>query len=175
MNYPHHDVAYALEMTHVLHVPDRRIDTFGNTEFHFVLVSELMDQIDRVRVRTGKINAERPRVLRPEPPQEFSFEGFGEQAEAFHDWIKAHHSSLALLQYGFSFRKSEVTENLVHDPVEAVQGRLVAEAVRSGNPMSAVIAGVDDTWEISLLKFTVEMIQKSSGINIFDLKRRGLL
>ena len=39
----------------------------------------------------------------------------------------------------------------------------------------AVIAGVDDTWEISLLRFTVEMIQKSSGINIFDFKRRGLL
>ena len=52
---------------------------------------------------------------------------------------------------------------------------LVDEAVRVGDPMNAVIAGVDDTWEISLLRFTVEMIQKSSGINIFDFKRRGLL
>ena len=58
---------------------------------------------------------------------------------------------------------------------ELVEGRLVEEAVRAGDPMSAVIAGVDDTWEISLLRFTVEMIQKSSGINIFDFKRRGLL
>ena len=49
------------------------------------------------------------------------------------------------------------------------------ETVRSGNPLTAVIAGVDDTWEICLLKFTIEMIQKSCGINIFDFKRRGLL
>jgi hypothetical protein len=104
-----------------------------------------------------------------------TFEGFGDQAEAFREWIKAHHSSLAFLRYGFTFSKSSVTETLLHEPLETVQGRLVEEAVRSGNPMSAVIAGVDDTWEISLLRFTVEMIQKSSGINIFDFKRRGLL
>ena len=162
-------------MTRVLHAPDRRIDSFGSTKFEFILVSELMDQVDRVRVRIGKIEAERPRILRPEAYQEFSFEGFGDQAEAFHEWLKGQQANLALLQYGFSFRKSEVTESLLHDPFEMVQGRLVDETVRSGNPLTAVIAGVDDTWEICLLKFTIEMIQKSSGINIFDFKRRGLL
>jgi hypothetical protein len=28
---------------------------------------------------------------------------------------------------------------------------------------------------VCLLKFTVEMIEKSQGINLFDFKRRGLL
>jgi hypothetical protein len=162
-------------MTRVLHAPDRRIESFGTTKFEFVLVSELMDQVDQVRVRSGKIEAERPRILRPEAYQEVSFEGFGEQAEAFHHWLKSQNMNIALLQYGFSFRKSEVVESLLHDPFETVQGRLVDETVRSGNPLAAVIAGVDDTWEICLLKFTIEMIQKSSGINIFDFKRRGLL
>src|SRR6186713_1612270 len=98
-------------MTRVLHAPDRRIDSFGSTKFEFILVSELMDQVDRVRVRTGKIEAERPRILRPEAYQEVSFEGFGDQAEAFHEWLKGQQANLALLQYGFSFRKSEVTES----------------------------------------------------------------
>lgn len=175
MPYSESDVHYALETTRVLHEPDRRIDTFGATEFRFILVSELMDQINQVRIRTGRIQAERPRILRPEPYNELSFEGFGEQAEAFHQWLKANAGSVALLQYGFSFKKSEVEESLVHEQIEALQDRLVQDAVRSGNPAQAVISGVDDTWEISLLKFTVEMIQKSSGINIFDFKRRGLL
>lgn len=164
-----------MEMTQVLHVPDRRIDTFGTTEFDFVLVSELLDKIDQVRIRSGRITAERPRILRPEPYQELNFEGFGEQAEAFQKWLMAQHGAMAFLQYGFMFKKSEVTESLVHDKLAAVQERLVEEAVRTGNPRSAVISGVDDAWEICLLKFTVEMIQKSSGINIFDFKRRGLL
>ncbi len=164
-----------MEMTRVLHEPDRRIDTFGNTQFEFALVSELMDQVGCVRVRSGKILAERPRIVRPEPYTDLSFEGFGDQAQAFNDWLKSQVGKVALLQYGFSFKKSDVREDLVHDPLEDVQGRLVQAAKEAGNPLEAVILGVDDTWEICLLKFTVEMIQKSSGINIFDFKRRGLL
>ena len=49
------------------------------------------------------------------------------------------------------------------------------EARSSGDPFRAVIHGVDDDWELSLLRFMVEMIQKSHEINIFDFKRRGLL
>jgi hypothetical protein len=45
----------------------------------------------------------------------------------------------------------------------------------SGSPSRAVIVGVDDTWEISLLKFTMEMVASSREINAFDFKRRGLL
>jgi hypothetical protein len=41
--------------------------------------------------------------------------------------------------------------------------------------MRAIIQGVDDTWEISLLRFTFEMVEKSHKINEFDFKRRGLL
>ena len=37
------DIQYALETTEVLHEPDRRIDTFGDTRFEFRMISELMD------------------------------------------------------------------------------------------------------------------------------------
>ena len=60
------DISYAMESTRVLHEPDRRIDTFGSTNFEFSLVSELMDSVDVVRVREGRIEAERPRILKPE-------------------------------------------------------------------------------------------------------------
>ena len=46
---------------------------------------------------------------------------------------------------------------------------------RSGNPALAIIQGVDDAWEASLLKFSLEMIMNSHEINTFDFKRRGLL
>ena len=52
---------------------------------------------------------------------------------------------------------------------------MVEDIRASGSPMKAVIQGVDDTWEVSLLKFTLEMIEKSQGINVFDFRRRGLL
>lgn len=84
-------------------------------------------------------------------------------------------ANAAFLQYGFSFKKSDVTESLVHDSLPMVTERVLAEVHASNNPLSAVVVGVDDTWEICLLKFTLEMIQKSHKINLFDFKRRGLL
>ena len=175
MPYSPADVQYALEMTRILHEPDRRIDTFGSTMFNFLLLSEMMDRANEIRIRSGRIRAERPRIVRHDGEGDFSFEGFGEQAGAFGDWLKANSMNFTVLQYGFTFTKSDVQESIVHEPYEHLQARLVGDAVREGNPMNAIIAGVDDTWEISLLKFTVDMIQKSSNINLFDFKRKGLL
>ena len=169
------DIQYALETTKVLHEPDRRIDTFGSTSFEFHLISELMDSVSRVRVRSGKIEAERPTIVTPECYNDVLFEGFGEQAQAFTQWLEQQGANLSVLKYGFNFRKSDVREDIVNEPIEAVSERIIGTASVSSNPLSAVIQGVDDTWEISVLKFTLEMIQKSQGINIFDFKRRGLL
>lgn len=173
--YSEDSIQYALETTEVLHEPDRRIDTFGTTSFQFHLISELMDDVRQIRVRSGQIHADRPTILKPEPYSDLEFEGFGDQAEAFGRWMKERIGKSALLQYGFSFRKSDVTESMVHDSLAVVSERVVSEARQSGNPLSAVIVGVDDAWEICLLKFTIEMIQKSHKINLFDFKRRGLL
>ncbi len=173
--YSEDDIHYALEATEVLHEPDRRIDTFGSTSFEFHLISELMDQVGQIRVRTGKITAERPMIVKPEPQSDLEFEGFGEQAQAFAEWLKSRMKDSAALQYGFTFKKSDVTESLIHDSMDNVRDRVVAEVRDKNNPMTAVILGVDDTWEICLLRFTMEMIQKSYRINKFDFKRRGLL
>ncbi|MEZ5325368.1 MAG: hypothetical protein R3F19_09915 [Verrucomicrobiales bacterium] len=173
--YSDDDIQYAMQMTGVVHEPARRIDTFGTTNFEFILLSELMDSVNQVKVRSGRICAERPMIVKPESYAEMMFEGFGEQAQAFDEWLRRNAIDLSFLKYGFSFRKSDVTESVVHDPLAVVQDRVVKAEIDSGNPSSAVIVGVEDTWEICLLRFTLEMIQKSQGINIFDFKRRGLL
>lgn len=169
------DFHYAIENTKVLHEPDRRIDTFGSTQFEFHLVSELMDKANVTRIRFGSLTAEKPLIMKPEGMEDWNFEGFGAEGAAFGEWMKDHLKNLAILRYGFDFKRSEVTEELVHEPLEAVCDRLKEDMRVSGNPMRAIIQGVDDTWEISLLRFTFEMIARSHNINIFDFKRRGLL
>lgn len=173
--YSEDDIHYALETTEVIYEPDRRIDTFGSTSFEFTLLAEPMDDVTKVRIRTGRITAEKPMILRPDPSGDLGFEGFGEQATAFAEWLKSRVKDLSALQYGFNFKKSDVTEHLVNDSLENVRSRVLDEARHIGNPLSVVIQGVDDTWEICLLKFMMEIIQKSHRINLFDFKRRGLL
>ncbi len=173
--YSDDDIQYALETTEVLLEPDRRIDTFGTTVFEFHIISELMDSVDEVRVRQGNIEAGRPLIVNPNMISNLSFEGFGEQADEFAEWLRRQEGAATILQYGFKFRQSDIKESVVHDPFEAVRDRILEKVSASNDPLQAVITGVDDTWEISLLRFTFEMIQRSSGINLFDFKRRGLL
>lgn len=173
--YSHDDIQYALESTEVLLEPDRRIDTFGSTSFEFHLISELMDSVSETRVREGILHAERPTIIKPETYAELAFEGFGEQAEAFTQWLHENAEDLSMLKYGFNFRKDKVREEVISEPFDAVRDKVIDRVRTASNPLSAVIHGVDDAWEVCLLKFTVEMIGLSQGINVFDFKRRGFL
>lgn len=173
------DIHYALETTKVLREPDRRIDTFGETRFEFQLISELMDRSGEVRIRTGEVEAMRPRILRPTAFNEVELEGFDSSARARFDKLvsklRDEGKDLAFLQYGFQFKRGQVHEEIIHDTLDSVRERVMDDIRRSGNPSRAIIEGVDDAWEICILKFSFEMILRSHEINAFDFKRRGLI
>jgi len=166
---------YAVENTQIIRAPERRIATFGQTSFKFFLVSELMDVVGSVRIRTGDLHAERPQIITPDYLQRTLSEDFGERAGEFIDWLREHAPQLAVLKYGFRFRKANVSESVVHSPLEDVLGRINVEVDRSEDPLSAIIQGVDEGWEVSLLKFASDMIESSAPDNLGDWKRRGLI
>jgi len=166
---------YAIENTRVVLAPDRRIETFGNTQFRFHLVTELMDEVGVVRVRNGRVEAERPQIITPGQYSKLLLEGFGEQARKFANWLEQNPERLAFMKYGFQFRKSEVVESIAYSSVEEVVDRIKSGLNRAEEPLSAIILGVDDAWEVCLLKFTIDLVQQSVGGNVSDFRRRGLL
>jgi hypothetical protein len=169
------DFDYAIENTQVILAPEQQIATFGTTSFHFYLISELMDRVDQVRVRNGKIHAVRPQILTPEHYCRLLLEGFGEKAQRYVDQLREHTRNVAVLRYGFQFRKTDVTEQTLRDSIDAVINRTKRRVENENEPLSAVIQGVDDAWEVCLLKFTIDMIERSSGENLGDFRKRGLL
>jgi hypothetical protein len=166
---------YAIENTSVIREPEQRIQTFGQTSFRFYLVTELMDSANQVRVRDGRLHAERPQIVTPGYLQRQLVEGFGEKAEEFIQWLQREASDLAILKYGFQFRKTDISEETVHCPMPDVIGRLSEDVQRRGDPMSAIIQGVDEGWEVCLLKFASDLIQRSAPENYGEWKRRGLI
>lgn len=166
---------YAIENTEVIVAPQGRIATFGHTSFRFYLISELMDRANEVRVRDGRIHAERPQILTADHLTRWLLEGFGDKAERYLEQLRASSRNFAGLRYGFQFRKTDVTEETVHDSVASVIERTKARVARAEEPLSAVIQGVDDAWEVCLLKFTIDLIEKSAGGNMGDFRRRGLM
>jgi hypothetical protein len=166
---------YALENTKTHVEPSGLIETFGSTVFDFVLVSELMDEVHRVRLRRGTLQAERPRIVTPDHYAKIMLDGFGEKAREFADWLEQHGEDLKFLRYGFQFTKSNLHEEVVSGQLETVVAEAVRRARDEGDHRRAVIQSVDDAWEVSLLKLAVDTARRSAGVNVEEWKRRGLI
>src|SRR2546423_11789157 len=133
------DFQYAIENTQVILAPEQKIATFGTTSFRFYLISELMDRVNEVRVRDGRIHADRPQILTPEHIRRLLLEGFGEQAERYIDQLREQARNIAVLRYGFQFRKTDVTERMFRDPIAEVIARTKSQVQNMAEPLSAVI------------------------------------
>jgi len=157
------DFWYAVNNTEVLLAPPRRLETFGATTIDYHLVTELMDSTEKVRIREGRLQAYRPRILSPDPSSEPTLEGFGDaEATSYLEWLRRHAQDLMLLQYGFRIRKEGVREEVITDRLDTVIARVKKDLAHRNNPLAALLVGVDEPWEVCLVKLMVELVQRSA-------------
>lgn len=165
------DFWYAVNNTEVVVMPLRRLETFGATVVDYHLVTELMDSVNRVRVREGRIHAFRPQIVTPSSFVESILEGFQhEAAEAYANWLREHESDLLILRYGFRIRKEGSRDEIVSDAMDTVLERVRSDLDRRPNPLAALVRGVDEPWEVCLVKLMVEMVQRSAPGHMQDLR-----
>jgi hypothetical protein len=169
------DFTYALENTRVLLAPSQRLDSFGTSLFNYFLVTEEMDAVNLSRVREGHIHAERPQIITPQNMSKLLLEGFGDQGQRFAEQISARGAQFAFLKYGFRVSKSDIRSYDVHESLENVAGKLKDELQQKNEPLTALLTGVDDGWEICLLKFMIDLITASAPGNLGDFRERGML
>ncbi len=169
------DFNYALENTRVIVSPRHRLETFGNSIVNYYLITEEMDSISLSRVREGRIQAEKPQLITPQSLSRLMLEGFGEKAESFARYVSNNAEHFAFLKYGFRVQKSEVRTYDVHEPLEAVIANVREQVEQKDDPLAAILSGVDDGWEVCLLKFMIDMAQASVRGNIQDFRERGML
>jgi hypothetical protein len=168
------DFWYAVSQTRILVMPSRRLETFGATLLHYHLISELMDTAGQIRIREGRITSQRPQIITPTAYATEILEGFGPEAGRYADWLREHAQDLRMIQYGFKIRKEEIQQHIVTDSLSTVMER-VEKAVRAKeDPLAAVVVGVDEPWEVCLLKLMVDVSGGSFRGNVRDLERRRM-
>lgn len=155
--------------------PRHRIETFGTSIVNYYLVTEEMDTTNVSRVREGQIHAERPEIITPNHMARLLLEGFGEEAHHYADAVAGHLRKLAILKYGFRFRKADARTYDVAEPIERTIENVRKRVVAKDDPLSTVLQGVDDGWEVCLLRFMIDLIAASAQGNIDDLRGKGLL
>ena len=166
------DFWYAVNNTEVLELPRNRLETFGSTLINYHLVTELMDSVGQVRIREGRIQSFRPEILTPHSLLESPLaDGFRTgPADDFIRWLRQHEADLTLLKYGFKIRQETTTESVVSDSVENVVDRVRSALKSKDDPLAALVVGVDEPWEVCLLKLLFEVVRVSAPTNARDLR-----
>ncbi len=167
------DIGYAINNTRIVLMPSRRLETFGATILHYHMVSELMDNVNKVRIREGRIQAHKPQIITPSMNTGL-LDGFGAEAEQYVDWLREHMQDLRMLQYGFVIKKQEISEEVVSDNLDAVVERVQDAVRRRDDPLAAVLVGVDVPWEVCLIKMMVDVTSQSFPGNVREMERHRL-
>ena len=167
------DIWYAVNITKVVYSPQQTLETFGTTTIRYHFLSELMDEVNKVRLREGSVYSERPQIITPSNFASQLLEGFGDKAQEYADWLLGQGEMVRILKYGLHFRKDKIAEHLLSGAIADVAESIRDKIVAKNDDFAAVVIGADELWEVSLLKFVVDYLQQSAASNIVELTRHS--
>ncbi len=165
-------VEYALSHTQLVRPPEQRLSTFGSTNIHYYLLTEPLDSVGETRIREGKVIAERPRIVTPGYFLN-TFEGFGEHAkEQAMAILNRYGYEPDILEYRYKNRVDDTW--VISEHISQVISKISEKIDNEKDTLAAILKGPDDAWQISLMKFVLDLTRASLPRNIFELDRRGL-
>jgi len=167
----------AVRRTEILRPPKQTLATFGTTNIYYYLVTEpvykeLVKNAAETVVREGRVIAQRPKVVTPYYLSRL--EGFSTEARRYFEMlIEKHGPNVAGLFY--SYRNEPKELNIVSNSLLSVVDKLNTEIDKRGDPLTSIIKGEDELWDVSLMKFIAEITESSVSNNLRQMGARGLL
>ncbi len=166
------DLWYAAKKTHIVYMPHKLLETFGETSVHYSLVTEL--EGGRLKLRTGVVKAARPRIVTPHYLASQALENFGEEARKYFEDLLARKEGAGILQYGLTFEKQDFGEEEVGGVLEEVADQIARTAEDNPNEVRGVLIGMEQFWEIALVFFLRKLVSQSVPVNVRELAGQGL-
>ncbi len=159
-------ILHAIKKTKILKAPEKLISTSRPTTLHFYVLAEpayleiFKNEGPETKIREGKISWEKPRLLTP--GYLLDMEGFSSEAREAMKLLAGQHPDLAGVLYRMKYKREEAhIVTVPHTIMEAFR-RLERKIEDQDNPFSVVIQGLDELWDVSLMKYVQELILKSA-------------
>jgi hypothetical protein len=162
-------IKYALENTELVRAPRQSLATFGSSVIDYYVVTELVGNLSVVR--DGKVVAERPKIVTP--AYLVNVEGFSEQARKYMAMMARERPYESGILY--RYKNEPKGMNVVSEPIKQVISKLSGQIEEEHNPLSTIIKGVEEMWDVSLLMFIYELTSRSVHTNVAEFGRRGFL
>lgn len=157
----------ALDETEVLYKPEKLLSTSEATTLHYFVLAEPVylevyeEEGPETKVREGKITWDKPKLLTPGYMLEM--EGFSEEARQAFKVLARSNPDIAGLLYKMRYRKTANKTMTISAGIEKARAKILDDISEDNdNELNVIIKGVDELWDVSLLKFVQELIIKSA-------------
>ncbi len=173
----HNRIQFVVEHTSVVRSPKQKLATFGVTRLTYFLLTEpvyqeIIDAGQETVVRRGRVQAERPRLVTPYYLGNL-FRGF-EHGTEYADYLRRR---MGPAQSGLLYQYSNEVHDtsIISNPLEEVMANVSQSVDKESDPLTAIIRGVDEMWDVSLMKFIHDFTGSSLRNNVSEMAARGLL
>lgn len=169
-----------LEKTKILLEPDDLISTDRDTTLHYYVLSEpyylaeFPEEGPETKIREGKITWEKPKLLTPH--YMMSMRGFSGEAKEAMQMIVNDNPDLAGLLYKMNYSKESISSFTISNEIEAVEAKIREDIDESDQNLTVIIQGIDELWDVSLMKFIQSLVLKSAyKSQLPDYEEKGFL
>jgi len=170
-------IEYAARHTEIVRHPRQHLATFGITNIYYYILSEptyseISEATNETVIREGRVIAERPKLVTPYYLTHL--EGFSYDARQYFEKLMMMHGPNAPGLY-YTYKNEPKGLNIVSDNLPAVIGKMNDDLDKKNDPLTAIIKGQDDMWDVSLLKFIYEITSRSVQSNVAQMGAAGML
>ena len=164
------NIWYAINKTNFVRIPKSLLTTFGTTKIDFILVTELVDKLDQLCVRHGTVETEAPQLYVPDKYEIKSLFNFKDKkSQKLLDYMFKQ-GLFNGLKYGSTIKMKDIKKNIIKLPlkkaIDDLQNKYNSENI-------AVISGIEEGWELSILKFIDYFTLASLPKNIQDIEQKN--
>ncbi len=158
-----------MEHTVLVRPPQQALATFGDSVIDYWVVTELAGSV--CVVRDGRVLAQKPRIITPS--YLVNLEGFSSAARQYVETLRREHPHEpgVFYKYKNEFRNMEVVSEGVSQVIDNLNARLDEQH----NPLSTIIRGEEETWDVSLMVFIYHLTRASLHTNVAEFRSRGFL
>ena len=170
-------IEHSARQTEILRMPKQSLSTFGTTNIYYYLItdpaySELVKGGQETVIREGRVITEKPRIVTPQYLSRL--DGFSTDARRYFDLIIETHGPDAPGLF-YTYRNEPKELNIVSDNWLSVANKINDEIEKRGDTLTSIIKGIDEFWDVSLLKFIYEITKNSLKSNLSQMGERRLL
>lgn len=170
----------ALEATEILKPPRQLLSNEEDTKLKYYVLTEpayldiYPDEGPETRIREGWITWNKPKLITP--GYLLKADGFSEEAKKAIEMMAGQDPDMASIAYQMHYTQKIDSVRTINAEIDETARKLEDEIDETSEFLTVILLGLDDLWDVSLMKFAQEYMAKSAQESqVPEMESKGYL